>query len=217
MGKSNTNRKLVTAIKKGNVDAVSTAVAECVDLTALVEGIPPLGWAIYENRPEIVRLLLEAGSDVDVPQKDGTTPLQSCSSIRSEHLSDEDAVVIAKMLIEHGADVMACAGNHDCAPLPMAVSRGKKELAKLLKANGAVAIKVSITMKDQNGKPLAGEYYYGLPGGEYPIVEVKRSGKLKLENVFPGEFLIGYEGDEQIVTIKQDGSVVPDELVWATE
>lgn len=199
------------------MDAVATAIVGDVDLTALVGGIPPLGWAIYENQPETVRLLLEAGSDADVPQNDGTTPLQSCSSIRSEHLSDEDAAVIAKMLIERGANVMACARNHDCAPLPMAISRGKKKLAKLLKANGAVAFHVALAMKDQNGKPLSGEYYYGIPSGEYPIAEVKRSGILKLENVFPGEFLIGYEGEEQIVTIKEDGSAEPDELVWTLE
>ncbi len=217
MAKSSPVRKLVAAIKKGDVGTVTTALDAGVDLSALSEDIPPLGWAVYENQPEIVRLLLDAGSDVDVPQEDGTTPLQCCSSIRSEHLSDDDAVVIATMLIERGADVMACAGNHECAPLPMAVSRGKKKLAKLLIAGGAKAFSVTVTMKDEHGQPLPGEYYFGIPGGEFPVAEVKRSGRLKLENVFPGEFLIGRDGDEQLVTINDDGSVTPDVLMWATE
>ena len=218
MGKSNASRKLVAAIKKHDIDRVSTALEVDLDLTGLVDGIPPLGWAVYENRPEIARLLLEAGSDVDVPQEDGTTPLQTCSSIRNEHLPDKDAVVMATLLIEHGANVMACGDkNHDCAPLPMAVMRGKKRLAALLKLHGARSFNVTMTVKNEHGTPLAGEYYYGIPSGQYAIVDVNRSGKLKMENVFPGRFLVGYEGDEQFVIINDDKSITPEELIWATE
>ena len=150
MGKSNANRKLVAAVRKGDINGVSTALEGGVDLTVLVDDIPPLGRAVYENQPEIARPLLEAGSDVDVPQYDGTTPLQTCSSIRNEHLPDKDAVVMETLLIEHGANVMACGDkNHDCAPLAMAIMRGKKKLAALLKSHGARSFNVSITARNE--------------------------------------------------------------------
>lgn len=218
MGKSTSPRKLVSAIKKGDVGAVAALLEADVDFTSLVEGIPPLGWSIVENQPEIARLLLQAGSDADVPQNDGTTPLQSCSSIREQHLPDQDAVVLARLLIEHGANVMACGDkNHECAPLTMAISRGKKKLAALLKEHGARSFRVTIMVKREDGEPLAGEYYFGIPGGEYPVVESDHSGKLVLENVFPGRFLVGYEGEDQFVMIHNDESVIPGELFWATE
>lgn len=218
MGKSNAARRLVAAIKKGDREGVSAALKAGADLSELVGDIPPLGWAVYENQPEIARLLLQAGSDVDVPQHDGTTPLQTCSSMRIDHLPDEDAVAMAKTLIEHGANVMACGDkNHECAPLAMAILRGKKKLAALLRSHGARSFNVTIAVRNEKGKPLAGEFYYGIPGGQYPIVEVNRSGKLKLENVFPGRFLVGFEGDEQVVTINEDESATPNELIWGAE
>ncbi len=77
---------------------------------------------------------------------------------------------------------------------------------------GARAFNVTVTMKNQHGKPLVGECHYGIPGGDYPVA-MGRSGELKLENVLPGQFLIGYEGEEQLVTIHDDESMKPDELI----
>lgn len=216
MVKANSTRKLINAIKKGDAETVSEILEEAVDFTAQVEGIPPLGWAVHANQPEIARLLLEAGAAVNGPNSASLTPLQSCAAIRANLLSDEDSVTMAKLLIEYGADVMECTNkNHDCAPLPMAKSRGKKKLAALLKKHGAVAFHVTVAVQDERGKPLDGEFHFGIPGGDYPIVEVNRSGKLKLENVFPGKFVVGYDGgDEQEITIHDDGSTSPTVLRW---
>ena len=218
MGKAITARKLVTLIKKGDVEGVAKSLEAGGEMQSLVDGISPLGWAVTENQPEIVLLLLESGADVESPQKNGSTPLQTCSVVRSEHLPDADAVVMADLLIKHGANVMACGDKyHACAPLAMAKMRGKKQLAALLTQHGAVAFDVVITMKNSQHKPLAGEFYYGIPNGEYPVAEADPAGKLKLENVFPGQFIVGYEGDEQLVTIDEKGSATPAELIWDTQ
>jgi hypothetical protein len=217
MAKQSPLRNLIAAIKKGDTEAASSAIAEGVDLSKMVDGMPPLGWAVSESRPEIVRLILEAGGDPDAKDDSGSTPLQACAAIRRDQLSDEDSAALSELLIAHGADVTACDDfGHDHAPLAMARMRGKRRLAKLLEEHGARVFDVEVTMKDGQGKPLSGEFYFGIPGKEYVIAEVKRSGKLTLKNVFPGEFLIGYEGDEQVVTVTDDGAVVPDELAWET-
>ena len=215
MAKSKSARQLVAAIKAGDVETASSVIDDGADMGALVNDIPAIGWAVYENQPEILRLLLSAGCNADTPQDDGTTPLQSCSSIRSDQLPEKDAIVLAQLLLEHGADVMAHGNNHDYAPLAMAKLRGKKKLAKVLVSHGARAFNVVISMKDDNGKPLTGEFYYGVPDGEHNIEDVPRSGKLKMENVFPGLFIVGYEGDECVVTINEDETVTPAEIQWS--
>ena len=55
----------------------------------------------------------------------------------------------------------------------MAKLRGKKKLAKLLSYHGARAFNVTITMRDESGKALAGEFYYGVPDGEYNVEEAQ--------------------------------------------
>lgn len=218
MSKPITPRRLVTLIKKGDMQTVSQSIGAVADLHALVEGSSLLGWAVRENQPKILRLLMEAGVNVESPDGDGSTPLQICSATRAEHLSDEDAVAIASILIEQGADVMACGdNNHDCAPLAMAKMRGKMKLAALLEEHGAVAFDVVVTMKSEDGNPIVGEFYYGIPQGQYLIKETDQSGKLNLTNVFPGLFVIGFEDEEQRLTIHEDGSASPNEMIWETQ
>jgi ankyrin repeat protein len=217
MAKLPTARKLVTAIKKGDINAVSAMISDGVDMSSRVDNLPPLFWTVYENQPEIARLLLNAGCDVDIPQDDGTTPLCSCSAIRNDVLSEKEAIILAELLIESGANVMACGKSHHCAPLAMAKYRGKKKLAKLLSDHGARAFNITIVMRDESGKPLAGEFYYGPPKGNWVIKKVNRTGELKLEHVFPGQFLIGYDGNNQLVTINEDETSSPSEIRWRVE
>jgi len=79
-----------------------------------------------EEIEEIARLLIERGANVNVPDKDGVTPLFRVASIK-----------IARLLIERGANVNA-ADREGLTPLHMAVLEGLGiDLAKLLVMRGA--------------------------------------------------------------------------------
>jgi ankyrin repeat protein len=80
-----------------------------------------------EEIDDIARLLIERGAtNVNVPDKDGATPLFRVASVK-----------IARLLIERGANVNA-ADREGLTPLHIAVSEGPGiELAKLLVLRGA--------------------------------------------------------------------------------
>lgn len=208
-------KRLVTAIKKKDVESVLRLIADGLDCTKLVEQIPPIGWAICYNEPEILKLMLEAGCDVDVLDKSCSTPLQYCSAIRTEHLSDESSVRLAEILVVFGADVMACKNqSHLGAPLAMAKMRGKKKLAAFLKSKGALAFDIELIMCGKDPKPISGEFYYGVDDCNTIIEDVGSLGKLVLESVFPGKITIGHEEEKQFI-LKEDGSVNQKEIVWS--
>lgn len=59
-----------------------------------------LCYACYEANSEVAKVLLEYGSDVNIVNSDGDTPL-ICAV---QHSSNEGAVPLIKLLLEHGAD-----------------------------------------------------------------------------------------------------------------
>ncbi|RSM12328.1 hypothetical protein CEP52_002549 [Fusarium oligoseptatum] len=101
------------------------------------DGWAALYLAVYYKQPEVVRLLLEHGADVDQKNKDidwrrpmgGVTALHAAAEIGSE--------VMARLLIKAGADVRATDGDGMTA-LYKAVSNGCASLAivDLLLAHG---------------------------------------------------------------------------------
>ena len=79
-----------------------------------------------EEIEDIARLLIERGANVNVPDKDGATPLFRVASVK-----------IARLLIERGANVNA-ADREGLTPLHLAVTEGLGiELARLLVLRGA--------------------------------------------------------------------------------
>ena len=79
-----------------------------------------------EEIEDIARLLIERGANVNLPDKDGATPLFRVASVK-----------IARLLIERGANVNA-ADREGLTPLHFAVSEGPGiEFAKLLVLRGA--------------------------------------------------------------------------------
>ena len=94
------------------------------------DGFTPLGFAVFFGQPEVVKALLNAGADPNLPSRESmkVTPLASAAAAKQTEL--------ARLLIEHGADVNArAAGGH--IPLHEASANGNVELVKLLIENGA--------------------------------------------------------------------------------
>src|SRR5689334_1293901 len=95
------------------------------------------GWtalmlAIRVAEPSFVKALLKKGAEVNIKTKDETTPL-----ILTTRTADEEVgVEIAKMLIEHKADINA-KGWEGSTALMSAAANGKLKLLKLLLQNGA--------------------------------------------------------------------------------
>ena len=113
------------------------------------DGFTPLGFGVFFGQPEVVKALLDAGADVNLPSRESmkVTPLASAAAAKQTE--------IARLLIARGANVNArAAGGH--IPLHEASANGDVELVKLLIERGA-----DINAKTDDGKtPLdfAAEY-----------------------------------------------------------
>jgi len=123
------------------------------------DGFTPLGLAVFFGHPEAVKLLLDAGADVNLPSRESmkVTPLASASAARQ--------LEIARVLIEHGANVNARAAN-DFTPLHEAAASGKLDFAQLLLEHGA-----DVNAKTMDGKtPLD----YAREHNQHEMVELLR-------------------------------------------
>ncbi|GBG31585.1 Ankyrin repeat and protein kinase domain-containing protein 1 [Hondaea fermentalgiana] len=127
-------RLLYESVQRGDVEAVVEAVTakpEKLDKVLTQANDTPLTWALNPNsgmHPEIARVLIERGANVDAQQSDGWTPLMlACRYSQPE---------IAKMLVERGAklDLQKCDG---WTALMIACSEGETEIATLLVQRGA--------------------------------------------------------------------------------
>lgn len=94
------------------------------------DGFTPLGLSVFFGHPENVNALLEAGADVNLASRETmkVTPLASASAAGQYE--------IARVLIEHGANVNARAAS-DFTPLHESAASGKIAFAKLLLEHGA--------------------------------------------------------------------------------
>lgn len=122
---------LFSAVATGNEEAVKIILKSDPDSkdARAYDGLSALDQAITMDQQSIVRLLLEAGAQVDSRNKStttggrGGTPLQ-CAAFWGR-------LEIAKMLIEFGADVNA-KSDDNVTPLHEAVRLGNVDIVKLL-------------------------------------------------------------------------------------
>ena len=97
---------------------------------ALNVGDTPIYEAAAHNHPELVRLLLDYGADINVCTNFGETPLHG--AILAHHLS------MVTLLLDNGADINASLA-HGQTPLRLAVIRSYADIVELLLTRGAQA------------------------------------------------------------------------------
>ena len=137
---------IFAAAAKGQTDELRSLVEKDPSLlnTHSPDGFTPLGLAAFFGHAEAVAALLAAGADVNLTSRESMKmpPLGSAMAVQRTD--------IARILIEHGADVNAKAAN-DLTALHTAAARGDLESAKLLLDHGA-----DINAVSSDGKtPLA--------------------------------------------------------------
>ncbi|KAK8005976.1 ankyrin repeat protein [Apiospora marii] len=85
--------------KSGKEHTADYLIHYGADVNAYESGRTPLHAAIHYGRPRLVRILVERGARLDLPDEDGHTPL---------HLAElEDRRDMVAFLLTHGADELA--------------------------------------------------------------------------------------------------------------
>jgi ankyrin repeat protein len=126
-------RVATIAASAGQAEVVKLVLEHQLDPNALgrpednnihVKKEPLLFWAIGEGHAEVVRILLDAGADLNKP-----TPLNGASPLLSAVACGKPEIV--KLLLDRGADPMQADSRGD-TPLSLAQERGLKQMYKLL-------------------------------------------------------------------------------------
>ena len=125
------------AIDEGNIEAVKQHLAAGADVNAKSgSGMPPLNYAAFRDRKEIVELLIAEGADVNAKDGSGDTPLLLATGKGRGLLRREQ---IVELLIAGGADVNAkvvSGPTQGLAPLDVAIQLKRSETADLLRKHG---------------------------------------------------------------------------------
>ncbi|RKK66726.1 hypothetical protein BFJ69_g15146 [Fusarium oxysporum] len=130
--------RLVEAIainKKNGNEVIALLVDRRGDKTTITED--GLMAAVGKGHVEVVKLLLDKGADVNIPDKDGWTPVFSASW--------NGYVEVVKLLLDKGADVNIPDKN-GWTPVSAASANGHVEVVKLLLDKGA-----DVNIPDKNG------------------------------------------------------------------
>jgi ankyrin repeat protein len=122
---------LTEAISARNAEAVKVLIRRGAHVNfAFGRGsITPLIWASFQECPEIVEILLDAGADVNAKDALGSTALVWAA------MSERDDTQTVSLLLKAGADVNVKTAMAEM-PLTWAQRRGKTEIVKLLENAG---------------------------------------------------------------------------------
>jgi len=124
-------KSIKTAIQTGaRLQYVQRLIANGVAIDDLEEGGTPLYWAAASGRLDVVLLLLDAGADVNAPNRLGRTALHAATGPAPWH------VQIAAEFIQRGAPVNAV-DETGVTPLHLAAVNGGAEMIALLVGKGA--------------------------------------------------------------------------------
>ena len=125
-----------SAVAIGDFDALAKLLKTTPTAanTLSIDGYPAMHMAIKMNYSQAVKLLLDAGGDVEIKNKSKSTGSEGETPLICVIVWAHDK--IAEMLIEAGANVNAKAENQ-ATPLHEAVGLGNVSIAKILLKNGA--------------------------------------------------------------------------------
>jgi ankyrin repeat protein len=137
--RTRTTVRLSNAAAKGDAEAVQAAIEQGVNPNEIgPEQKRPLHWAAQRGHKDVVKLLIDAGADLNAKDKNGWTPLHlTCGLTRSNELRERH-VAIADLLIEHRAGVN-CRNNNGVTPLHLATKNERDDVVQLLLARHASA------------------------------------------------------------------------------
>jgi ankyrin repeat protein len=99
----------------------------------------PLHVAAYFSRPDIVRLLLDRGAQIEAKQRYVSQNKTTPPSLTALHVAAArgNCAEVVKLLLKKGANVTA-RDNFDQTPLHLAASSSNTDIVELLLANGAL-------------------------------------------------------------------------------
>lgn len=130
-------RHYTAACRRGHIDVVKLLIEAGVDVNAEEEFPPrgtPLEYALKNDNPELVRLLLEQGAN----------PNHGREVFRALTGNKKNSVEVIKLLEKHGADLHRLFVNESSKEkesmnaLSVAIAWGKEDAARYLRSRGAV-------------------------------------------------------------------------------
>jgi ankyrin repeat protein/L-ascorbate metabolism protein UlaG (beta-lactamase superfamily) len=124
------NTPLLASVSRGRKDAVAYLLDNGADPNATSQnGLSALAFAVLGGDPEIVRMLIAGGADVQCADEYGWTALHRSAQLLGN-------VDIAKLLVDAGAEV-DLEDKQGITPLRTAAERGFTDLVKYLASRGA--------------------------------------------------------------------------------
>ncbi len=137
------------------------------------DGETALHYAAYDSSARVVAILLEAGCQVNAQEKKGRSPLHLvCARV------DDDAVPIARLLLDHGASTSLLTVN-GASPLTYAALLGLHDMVELLIVQGGA----SVNHSDHSGQtPLMGACRNSLCGVSIIPLLMRNGAELRVED-----------------------------------
>lgn len=142
---------LINAVFQENAEAAKKFLPLTKDINARKSGLTALEIAIENNSMPMVKMLVEAGADVNTKNENEETPLLIANCKLSKNLP------MVRYLLEHGADVNAVnkrGQNLAMLSASLQVWHGSPESELLETLKMALEFGTNLTIRDKNGNTL---------------------------------------------------------------
>jgi cytohesin len=149
------DKKLLDSAAVGNVQEVLNALDAGAELdTVDGKGMTALHYAAFNNRADVVKILLAAGADPNAKNEDGNTPLHY-AAIQASYTPEENEQII-ELLLKAGAHLNAGTSRQGTTPLHYAAAHNRPHVVRALLQAGA-----DVNRENHCGTPLHIAAHYG--------------------------------------------------------